>query len=67
MTLDHRHNEVLKLHAGFFNALAIAAAGGAGFAAITDGNWSAAALFLVLSWALHTAAASTLEAMRITS
>jgi hypothetical protein len=66
MTFDERHNEVLKLHTGFFNALAIAAAGGAGFAAISDGNGIGAALFLVLSWALHVSAAALISAMRIT-
>ena len=31
MTLDERHNEVIKSHAAFLNAVGVAAAGGAGF------------------------------------
>ena len=67
MTLDERHNEVLKVHAGFLETLAIASAGGAGFTAINDGNWNAAIVFMALSMVLHWSAVELLERLRISS
>jgi len=65
MTLDERHNEVVKAHATFLKALAIASAGGAGFTAINDGNWNAAIVFMTLSMLLHWGAVELLERLRI--
>jgi hypothetical protein len=66
VTLDERHNEVLKAHSGFMSALAVASAGGAGFAAISSGSWSAAIAFMALSMVLHLVAVELLERMRVT-
>lgn len=65
MTFDERHNEVMKSHAAFLNALAVAAAGGAGFAAISNGNWTAAIIFMLFSIVLHPGAAELLQNLRI--
>lgn len=67
MTSDERRNEVLKLHANFMNSLAIAAAGGAGFTAIDNGNWIAAIIFMLFSAVLHLSAAEVLDGLRVTS
>jgi hypothetical protein len=66
MTFDERHNEVMKSHAVFLNALAVAAAGGAGFAAISNGSWIAAVIFMLFSIVLHLSAADFLQNLRIT-
>jgi hypothetical protein len=65
MTFDERHNEVMKAHAAFLNALAVAAAGGAGFSAISSGSWTAAIIFMLFSNVLHLAAAELLQNLRI--
>jgi hypothetical protein len=67
MTLDERHNEVLRAHSEFLRALAVASAGGAGFAAIGEGNWNAALVFMALSMSLHWGAVELLERLRLGS
>lgn len=65
MTFNERHNEVMRSHAAFFNAVGVAAAGGGGFVAVASNNWIAAFLFLMLSVFLHIAATEILDRMRI--
>jgi hypothetical protein len=65
VTFNERHNDVMKFHAAFLNAVGVAAAGGGGFVAITNSNWGAAFLFLMLSLSLHIAATEVLERMRV--
>ena len=65
MTFNERHNEVLRAHAGFLNALGVAAAGGGGFVAIANDDGVAALLFLMFSVFLHIVATEVLDRLRI--
>jgi hypothetical protein len=65
MTLNERHNEVLKSHAAFMNAIGVAAAGGGGFTAITSNDWRVAGVFLFLSVLMHLIATQILERLRV--
>ncbi|MBL8548587.1 MAG: hypothetical protein JNJ73_01275 [Hyphomonadaceae bacterium] len=67
MTLDERHNEVIKSHAAFLNAVGVAAAGGAGFAAIGSSNWALASAFIGVAVLFHIIAADLLAGMKVTN
>jgi hypothetical protein len=65
MTFNERHNEVMKAHAGFLNAVGVAAAGGGGFVAITNDDGLTALLFLMSAVFFHMVATEILDRLRI--